>query len=91
MPFYKRRTEKVKAVQYNDEEGIPLSIRLESIQSGRKRQVLVKTSKGMIIDTLEGKMRVNDTDWIVRGTHGEFYCVTDEIFKANYEEDERDE
>lgn len=46
---------------------------------------MVKTSKGCIIDTLEGKIQVNDKDWVVRGPLGNFYVVKDEEFQEYYE------
>ena len=75
----------VKAVQYHESQGIPLSLRIEVIQSGSKR-VIVKTSNGCSIRTLEGNMKVNDGDYIIRGTHGEFYPCRQDIFEENYEE-----
>lgn len=39
-----------------------------------------------VIDTLEGKMRANLGDYIVKGIKGEFYPVKPDIFEATYEE-----
>ncbi len=38
-----------------------------------------------MISTLEGEMRANKGDWIVRGVFGELYPVKPEIFAATYE------
>lgn len=38
-----------------------------------------------IIQTLEGEMRGNRGDWIIRGIKGEIYPCKDEIFEATYE------
>lgn len=38
--------------------------------------------------TLEGVMRANAGDWIIRGVKGEFYPCKPEIFAATYEEAE---
>lgn len=60
---------------------------MEIVKSGKKgNQVLVKTSKGLKIRTLEGDMLVNPGDYIVRGTHNEWYPVRKDIFEENYEE-----
>jgi len=40
-----------------------------------------------LINTLEGQMRADFGDWIIRGVKGELYPVKDEIFKATYEEE----
>lgn len=37
------------------------------------------------IDTLEGRMRVNSGDWIIKGLRGEFYPCKPDIFAATYE------
>ncbi len=39
----------------------------------------------MTIETLEGKMRVNVGDWIIRGVVGELYPCKPDIFAATYE------
>lgn len=38
------------------------------------------------IETLEGKMRVNYYDWVIRGVKGELYPCKPDIFEATYEE-----
>jgi hypothetical protein len=38
----------------------------------------------VIIHTLEGDMRANLGDWIIRGTQGEFYPCRPDIFAATY-------
>ena len=37
------------------------------------------------IQTLEGFMRVNPGDWIIRGVRGEFYPCRPDIFAATYD------
>lgn len=38
-----------------------------------------------LIDTLEGTMRAEIGDWIIRGVQGEFYPCKPDIFAATYE------
>lgn len=38
------------------------------------------------IDTLEGRLRVLDGDWIITGIKGEKYPCKPDIFEASYEE-----
>lgn len=38
------------------------------------------------IDTLEGKMRCNVGDYIIRGVRGELYPCAKDIFEETYEE-----
>lgn len=40
---------------------------------------------GIDIKTLEGVMRANLGDWVVRGVQGEFYPVKPDIFRETYE------
>lgn len=37
------------------------------------------------IDTLEGTMRADIGDWIIRGVKGEFYPCKPDIFEATYD------
>ena len=37
------------------------------------------------IETLEGRMRGNRGDWIIKGIKGEFYPCKPDIFEATYE------
>ena len=39
----------------------------------------------VIITTLEGDMRANPGDWIIKGVKGEFYPCKPDIFEATYE------
>ena len=39
----------------------------------------------VVVQTLEGELRGNVGDWIIRGVAGEFYPCKDEIFLATYE------
>jgi len=40
---------------------------------------------GIVVKTLEGRMRANPGDWVVRGTKGELYPIKDHIFVEMYE------
>jgi hypothetical protein len=54
---------------------------LDYDEDGDAREMLA-----MNITTLEGDMLASHGDYIVKGTHGEFYPVRCDIFEANYEE-----
>lgn len=41
--------------------------------------------EGMMIQTLEGDMRAEPGDWIIKGVKGEFYPCKPDIFAATYE------
>lgn len=40
---------------------------------------------GLDIPTLEGLMRANQNDWVIRGVKGELYPCKPDIFEATYE------
>lgn len=37
------------------------------------------------IQTLEGRMKCNQGDWVIRGVKGECYPCKDDIFRATYD------
>lgn len=41
---------------------------------------------GIYIPTLEGEMRADPGDWIIKGVKGEFYPCKPDIFEATYDE-----
>lgn len=54
----------------------------------RKKPVVVeayKTSKELIIKTLEGDVKASVGDWIITGVNGEQYPCKPDIFKKTYE------
>lgn len=47
-----------------------------------------KDEKGyhVMIPTLEGTMRCDNLDWIIKGVNGEFYPCKPDVFAKSYEE-----
>lgn len=43
------------------------------------------------IDTLEGTMKANAGDWLIKGVNGELYPCKDEIFRKSYVPMDKDE
>jgi len=54
---------------------------LDFIPSAR----LNNAQQAVYIDTLEGTMRADKDDWIIKGIKGEFYPCKPDIFEATYE------
>ena len=46
--------------------------------------------KCIVIHTIEGAMRADKGDWIIKGIKGEFYPCKPDIFDATYEKVEDD-
>ena len=42
----------------------------------------------IVISTLEGNMRANNGDYIIKGVYGEFYPCKPDIFEKTYEAEE---
>lgn len=42
--------------------------------------------KQLIIKTLEGEMRANEGDYVIKGVHGEFYPCKQDIFEESYDD-----
>ncbi len=49
------------------------------------RLIRVLGADNLIIETLEGDMRAEKGDWIIKGVKGEFYPCKPDIFEATYE------
>lgn len=52
---------------------------------GAARETLPPTGRYLVIDTLEGDMKVSPGDHIIKGVHGEFYPCKPDIFLATYD------
>lgn len=50
-----------------------------------KHMVYSLSGGGLLIKTLEGDMRADRGDWIIRGVKGEVYPCKPDIFHATYE------
>ena len=54
----------------------------------RKKPAIVEafhTDEEMVIETLEGNMKANKGDFIIRGVRGELYPCKEDIFHETYE------
>lgn len=47
--------------------------------------IIIRKRKYLYIDTLEGDMRADFGDYIIKGVQGEFYPCKPDIFKLTYE------
>jgi hypothetical protein len=55
------------------------------LPAGSARRIGNQPCDVIIIETLEGTMRADKNDWIIRGVKGEFYPCKPEVFAATYE------
>ena len=80
MTKFKKRPTIIDAIQYTGDNRDEISQTLGVLS-------VINYGKSFLIHTLEGNMKVNPGDWVIKGIKGEFYPCKDEIFKLTYEEE----
>lgn len=92
MPKYRKKPVVVEAVRWTGSnlEEIRNFVGSDLIEECVELFDIKRTLKEMLvdiaIDTLEGTMRVDYGDYIIKGVKGEFYPCKSDIFLATYEE-----
>lgn len=87
---YRAKPVQIEAMQYTP--GSETAIEKWSNREVAVQKVLNRSPEGpaivyaLSVKTLEGDMVANPGDYIVKGTHGEFYPVKPKIFESKYEE-----
>ena len=86
MTKYRKRPVEIEAIQF----GVSVQrgeawkwareMGCENLQAGTDEK-----GHFLLIDTLEGEMRCDEGDWIIKGVNGEFYPCKPDIFEATYE------
>lgn len=80
MPKFRKKPVVIEAVRNtNDLKPVDLHAFLGSFDRVRA------DGHSLIILTLEGEMRADPGDWIIKGVKGEFYPCKPDIFEATYE------
>lgn len=80
MNKYRKKPLVIDAVQYtntNFQEIIRICYEKLLLESPFRNTLIVKT--------LEGDMKLNIGDWLIRGIKGEFYPIKNDIFLESYE------
>jgi len=77
MARFRKRPVEVEAWRNDEENDAELPSWLDTVETG--------PDGVLIIRTLEGTMRANRGDWIIRGVAGEIYPCKPEIFEKTYE------
>jgi hypothetical protein len=84
MPQFRKKPVVIDAYQIPAHEhtaAIPAWV----IQAVIDKQIVPDPSGGVSIPTLEGTMRGEVGDWIIKGVKGEFYPCKPDIFEATYD------
>lgn len=76
MGFYRKKPVVIEAIQFtgNFDE-------IENFVGGDAEF----RDGGLVVATLEGPLRANPNDYIIKGVKGEFYPCKPDIFEATYE------
>jgi len=81
--LFRKKPVVVEAVQY---PGLrELEEALAVVRWIEANGVKTKQRGGLIICTLEGEMRADPDDWIIKGIQGEMYPCKPDIFEQTYE------
>ena len=91
MAKFKKKPVVINAIQ-NDGEWKTIIDWLDELAGGRAiipiftHPIITRNHDGSLsIETLEGVMRCEITDWVICGVKGEFYPCKADIFEATYE------
>ena len=79
MAKYRKKPVVVEAVQWDGD------LQKLAKLGGAREYEQEFLSDDVVIHTLEGNMRAQKGDWIIKGIKGELYPCKDDIFQATYE------
>lgn len=80
MPKFRKKPVVIEAVQYGPYSAPSVELMLHL--NGCSFEM---NSDGFFIKTLEGDMKAEVGDWIIKGVKGEFYPCKPDIFAATYD------
>ena len=79
MARYKTKPCEIEAIQWTGKNII------EILDWGQGK-ILWNDVDDLFIDTLEGRMKANINDYIIKGLRGEYYPCKPDVFEKKYEE-----
>ena len=82
MAIYRNKQVFIEAMRYGPHVGPSFSLMMFLSKSERP---VTLTPDGILIETLEGQMRAEVGDWIIKGVKGEFYPCKNDVFEATYD------
>jgi hypothetical protein len=81
MSKYRKKPVVIDAVLWSGTEGAYHEI----LSLAGPDRVCIADGDHLAVETIEGTMRANKGDWIIRGVEGEVYPCKASIFDATYE------
>jgi len=86
MPNFRKKPVVIEAVQFDGTPGGAVALFKEmDVPEAKFVPASGLESGHLTIPTLEGVMRADAGDWIIRGVKGEFYPCKPDIFNATYD------
>lgn len=88
MSKFRKKPVVIEAMQFetNNEVGSPnMDSIVNWVNQGKMKAGAWHNGTDIFINTLEGEMRANVGDWIIKGVNGEFYPCKPDIFEKTYE------
>ena len=87
MAKYRKKPVVIEAVQFvtNNDDGSCCAEIVRWINGGSDEGGARTDNTDIYINTLEGEMRAEVGDYIIKGVKGEFYPCKPDIFEATYE------
>lgn len=83
MAKFRKKPVVIEAVQFTDENP---NEAFYFISCNKSPGFNSDGSKYIMIQTLEGDMKADIGDWIIKGVNGEFYPCKPDIFEKTYEQ-----
>ncbi len=80
MPKFRKKPVVIEAMQYTGRNAVDV------MEWAQAPEISEAFGGGIEIETLEGVMRADVGDWIIKGVKGEFYPCKPDIFAATYDE-----
>lgn len=85
MGKYRKKPVVIEAFQFDGSEESATDIAKWSDAVVVARNMASGKAEALYVETMEGEMRADPGDWIIRGVKGEFYPCKPDIFAATYE------
>lgn len=82
MPKFRKKPVEVEAVLWDGQEA---TFDRVMVMDAQQLNTFAMSNGCLYIDTLEGEMRADKGDWIIRGVKGEMYPCKPDIFAATYD------
>lgn len=85
MPSFRKKPVVIEAIQFEGENYAEVYTWAELLDGNENQPLHWSADDGLHVQTLEGDMRADAGDWIIRGVKGELYPCKPDIFAETYE------